>query len=118
MSLWAKYIEETFPGHTQFIEYDWGFISYSFPEQYPDCVLAEDIYIEPSSRDCAHALQLHSEVMAEGRKRGKTHSLFVVRLDSPRCTENLRIYLAMGFVPCEANLGRILLKRHFKTGGE
>lgn len=116
-SLWARYIEEMFDGRVTFIEYEWGFIAYSFPPEYPDAVFVEDVYIVPEQRNASHALRLHAEVIRAGRKAGKKRSLFIVRLDSAACAENLRIYLAMGFVPCATGNGTIFLTRKFKGEG-
>lgn len=114
-SLWSRYIEELRGGATKFVEYEWGFISYSLPPQ-SDVVFVEDVYIVPESRDAAHAYSLLGAVEQAGRKAGRTHSLFVVRTDSINCAHNLRIYLAMGYVPVSAESGSIWLKRQMSEG--
>lgn len=113
-SLWSRYIQEIRSGRTSFIEKEWGFVSYSLPEG--DSVFVEDIYIVPDFRDAAHAYALLGEVEQAGRKAGKSHSIFVVACASASAATNLRVYLAMGFVPVAADSGNIWLKRAFKEG--
>lgn len=113
-SLWNQYVTELLGGRTKLIEHEWGFISYSLPDG--DSVFAEDIYIIPECRDAAHALRLLVEVERAGLSAGKTHTMFIIRLDSPQASYNMRIYLAMGFVLVLADNARIFLKREILKG--
>lgn len=110
MSLWADYITELRYGTCKFIEYPWGFISYSVPEG-GDCIFLEDIYIVPEHRDAARAYRLLSEVNAIGLELNKVNSVFIVRVDTPEASKNLRMYIAMGFTVSAADAGSIWLKR-------
>lgn len=113
MSLWARYIAELRGGKCQFLEYEWGFISYSYPEHLQDAVMVEDVFVVPEQRDAAHAYLLHNEVVGIAAAAGKRRSIFIVRTDSPLAANNLRIYLALGFVPIAAANGEIYLSRNF-----
>lgn len=118
MSLWADYISELTSGRITFIEEDWGFISFSFPDHAPDCVFAEDIYIVPGKRDASRAYQLLGRVEQAGLKSGKTHTLFTVRADAANASNNLRMYLAMGFLLVDSSQGTIWLKRQINISEE
>jgi hypothetical protein len=115
--MWADYIGELKAGKVTFIEETFGFISYSFPEG-GTAIYAEDIYIKPESRDGAHAFNLLGKVEAVGKREGKTDIVFTVYVNSPGATQNLRIYLAMGFTVVEAQNGLIWLKRPIKRKAE
>ncbi len=112
MSLWADYVTELRGGDVRFIEYEWGFLSYSLKGE---SVFCEDIYIKPDYRDASHAYKLLGEAEQAGLAAGKTQSVFVVRTDSVDCAKNLKTYLAMGFSPCGAESGSIWLKRELSA---
>lgn len=113
-SLWARYVTELRGGAVVFLEEEYGFMSYSLP--HGDSVFVEDVYIVPECRDAVHALLMLSKVEAAGLKAEKTHTVFIVRVESAAAAYNLRIYLAMGFSPVSAESGNIWLKREIKAG--
>lgn len=117
MSLWSAYVSEL-RRDIVFIERDWGFISFSFPDFAPDCVYAEDIYVLPSRRGEGLALELIAQVEAAGRKAGKQNLLAIVKTVSLTCAESLKAHLAVGFVPVAAESGNIWLKRPIESLGE
>ncbi len=112
-SLWARYIEEL--RDTRFIEYEWGFISWSLMEE---CIYLEDIYIVPEKRREGLALRLVEEAEEIGRKAGKAFSMAVIRLENKGHTESLKAHLAAGFVPFLTENGKIWLKRKIEPKKE
>lgn len=106
MSLWADYIGEL--RDTKFIEYEWGFISYSI---LPDCIYLEDVYVVPKRRREGLALRLVEEAEAHGVEAGRKFSMAVIRLENKGHTESLKAHLEVGFVPYLTENGKIWLNR-------
>lgn len=118
MSQWADYVNEVKGGTVTFIERDYGFISYSFPLNAPDCIYAEDVYIVPEHRRSKKALELVTAVEDAGRKANKQYVLAVISVASFTSVESLKAHLAVGFVPVLAESGSIWLKRPIVLQGE
>lgn len=111
-SQWARYKAET--SGTCFIEHEYGFISYSM---LPDAIYLEDIWIDPAQRKSGLGAALVAQAEAEGLKMGKQVSLAVINLTSATCADSLKAHLAIGFVPCLAQDGKIWLRREIAKGG-
>lgn len=115
-SLWAQYVRELRgDAAPQFIEYPWGFISFTQPR--PETIYIEDIYVVPKERGGDLMYKLIGEAEATGHKLGASEVVCSVRVDSPSASRNLRIYLTMGAAPTSAHDGRIYLARKIKVGG-
>lgn len=117
MSLWSAYVSEL-RKDVIFIERDWGFISFSFPDFAPDCVYAEDIYVLPDRRGEGLANELICQVEEAGRKAGKHNLLAIIKIASLTCVESLKAHLAVGFVPVVSESGNIWLKRPIESLGD
>lgn len=99
MSLWANYSKEM--GGAEFIEYDWGFISY---EEGIDCLALKDIFIIPEER--RHGLKLLNQLVSEAegiaKRLGKpfmTGQIIIDPNDSKASTKSLKLHLGIGFEP-------------------
>jgi GNAT superfamily N-acetyltransferase len=110
-SLWAQYILEVRQGSVQFIEYEWGFISYEFPIWAPDAILALDLFVVPEKRREGYGAQLMEEVMRIGRLSGKKWFLGHVEIGTGVTTESMRAHIGAGMVPIGANNDKILMRR-------
>lgn len=109
-SLWARYKEETSP--TRFIEYDWGFISYTFVEE--ECIYLEDVYVVPERRFEKLGLRLVEEAEAVASAAGRSISLACINLNAKTAAESMKAHLAVGFVPFRAEDDKIWLKRSIR----
>lgn len=114
-SHWAAYVNEMLPGKVTFIEKEWGFVSYSLQG---DSVYIEDLYVVPAERNPSKLYELIKAAEEAGHLAGKVATLCSVRVDSPRCADNLRMHLALGAVPVSAESGTIYLKRKIEGAGK
>ncbi len=109
MSLWSEY-REALCG-TKFLEYEWGFLSYSELPDVPDCLLVEDCFVRPEARKQGRGRELIKEVSDIGRKAGKARLVCSVRVTFKGCAASLAAQLAVGFVPHGLEGDRIWLSR-------
>ncbi len=112
MSLWADYVKELRGEHApQFIEFDWGFISYTFPEKHANCINIEDIYVIPSERKSGKGTELLDMVRAIGLKAGKKYVTCQLELHTKVYQVSLKAQMAAGFIPIAAENGKIYSMR-------
>lgn len=117
MSLWSQYIDELRgPEHRHFIEYPDCFVSYSFPDWAPSCILIHDMYVIPDLRKSGRGSALLSDVCELGRKAGKVAVLAELELATRTFDQAFRAQIASGFVPIAAQNGIICLRKEI-TGG-
>jgi len=115
-SLWAQYIEELRPGQRHFIECEWGFISYSFPEAATDCLLIEDIYVVPAERRGTRGTELFKKVELIAQEMDKEAIVARVELATATAAGALQAQLAVGLVPVSADNGIILTRKRVQRG--
>jgi GNAT superfamily N-acetyltransferase len=108
-SAWARYCEEV--SGTKFIERPYGFISYSFLPDVPECIYLETIWIEPEHRKSGLGLKLVEEAEEIGRVQGKTFSMAVISVKSKTVKESLKAHLALDFIPYYTEGNNIFLQR-------
>lgn len=109
-SLWARYVDELLGGSKQFIECEWGFVSYSFPT-WIDAIQIEDMYIVPECRKQGRGAELFAKVCALGREAGRKYVIAQLEMTSRVVTESMRAHLAVGLVPVAAENGKILMRK-------
>jgi GNAT superfamily N-acetyltransferase len=111
MSLWADYIQELRAGTIQFLEHDFGFISYTYPEWAPTSIKVCDIYVAPGFRKDRKGTFLLEEVCEIGRKAGKTSVIAELELNTATIKLAFRSQVAAGFLPMAAHNGIIHLQK-------
>lgn len=110
-SLWAQYCTELLGGARTFLETEWGFISYSFPQAVPNAVMIHDMYVIPEERRAGRGRELFDRVCWIGKEAGKTAVLAEAELSSKVFMESFRAQLAVGLVPIAADRDKILTRK-------
>lgn len=112
MSLWSDYIRELRGEDAhQFIEFPWGFVSYSFPKWAENCIQIEDMYVVPEERKSGRGTELLSMVRTIGLKAGRKYVTAQLELNTECFEGSMRAQLAKGFVPVAAENGKLWLRR-------
>lgn len=108
-SLWARYREER--GEAKFIEYDWGFISYSINGE--ECYI-QDYYIIPEKRGEGLAWKLAKEVEKRALDAGCKYLTGSVIVGSKDDTKSLKILLHYGMKLLSVNGNIIYMIKELK----
>lgn len=110
MSHWAEYMKELL-GNRMFIEKDYGFVSYSFPDWAPTCAMIHDTWIAPTERKKGYSRELLDEVIAAAKHSGKTAILGQVEIGTKLAKSSLAMQFALGFELLSSEGGKIMLRK-------
>jgi len=105
-SLWARYCEEVEGAET--IENETGFITFI---EFPNYIFVRDCYVIPLCRQSGVASLFMLELETLARERNKPLLITNVNVTSNTCGLSLRAQLNYGFVPFQAEQGKIWLRK-------
>lgn len=116
MSLWAQYITELRGPVRHWLEYPDCFVSYSFPDWLPDCLIIHDMFVLPELRKSGRGKALLDDVFEAGRKAGKRYVVAELELGTLTFDMAFRAQTAVGFVPVGAKNDILCMKKEIPNG--
>lgn len=108
-SLWLQYVEELMDRRG--IEYDWGFVHYSYPAWAQDCIMIDDLFVAPEHRKSGKGKILFDGVSEIGRLAGKKWLIAHLELGTRKYVDSWAAQLAVGLLPISAEQGKILVRK-------
>lgn len=108
-SLWAQYSKELMG--RMMIEDENSFVSYSFPEWAPDCIMVHDMFVVPDQRRTGLGTKVFQQIEEIGRQAGKKAVIAHIELSTKCYDKSWAAQLAVGLLPISAENGKILLRK-------